>query len=203
MKIVLPSVEITFPSYDDPVLYCIEQAGRTCYRSQDKITPKSAEEFCRMLIRKGHESVLEHQSITFRIVCDRGIMAELTRHRLCSFCVESTRYVDSKDEITVVSPEAYMTPMQFNVWRDTMGVLELTYRSLRKGGLPPQMARSVLPNSLATTITLTANVREVRTILRQRLAKAAHPQMQEVARMMLVQCFTRWPVLFEDIVVKG
>jgi thymidylate synthase (FAD) len=75
-------------------LVLIERAGRTCYKSEDKITERSSEDFVRMIIGRGHHSVLEHASMTVRIVCDRGVTHEIVRHRLCAYSQESTRYCD-------------------------------------------------------------------------------------------------------------
>lgn len=70
----------------------IEKAGRTCYKSEGKITEDSSSKFCEMIQTRNHVSVLEHCSATFRIICDRGILGEIVRHRLASYSVESTRY---------------------------------------------------------------------------------------------------------------
>ena len=109
MKIINPYYSIISPISGD-VLKNIERAGRTCYKSEDKITDNSAEAFVRMLISKGHESVLEHEKITILFVCDRGVSHELVRHRIASFSQESTRYCNyTKDKfdghITFILPE--------------------------------------------------------------------------------------------------
>ena len=71
----------------------IEIAGRTCYKSEDAITDDSADTFAKMLIKRGHEAMIEHASATVKFVTNRGITHELVRHRLCNFGQESTRYV--------------------------------------------------------------------------------------------------------------
>lgn len=92
MKISEPSVElINAPDYKT-LLTTIEAAGRTCYKSEDKITDGSAEKFVRGIIKRGHEAVIEHGSLTVRFICDRGVSHEIVRHRLAAFCQESTRY---------------------------------------------------------------------------------------------------------------
>lgn len=73
MKVVSQNVEY-LGGTPDP-LKLIEAAGRTCYKSEDKITCDSAEEFVRMIVDRGHDSVLEHASATFRITTDRGTNA--------------------------------------------------------------------------------------------------------------------------------
>ena len=77
---------------DIEVLKNIEYAGRTCYKSENKITEDSAKIFVKMLLNRGHESPLEHSAITVKFICDRGISHEIVRHRLASYCQESTRY---------------------------------------------------------------------------------------------------------------
>ena len=199
MKIIEPSVEL-FEDFDGAAyMKKIERAGRTCYKSGAKITETSATQFVRNLIKRGHESVLEHCSVTFKIICDRGVMAELTRHRHCSFSVESTRYCDySKDGVKFISPFAQGT-LNFIIWENAVIAAELPYRQLRTNGIPPELARSVLPMSLATEMVVTANLREWRHVLKLRTDAKAHPQMRQVANMILDIFKAKLPVIFEDI----
>lgn len=109
MKIISPSFEILTPLDGQAVLKHIELCGRVCYKSEDKITDTSASTFVASIIKRGHEAVLEHYDITVKFICDRGVSHELVRHRLASYCQESTRYCNySKDgfgrEITVIKP---------------------------------------------------------------------------------------------------
>ncbi len=92
MKLVKPSYEILTPIDGMKILHNIEVAGRTCYKSEDKITDDSAVEFCQKILKRGHLSVIEHESISVRFIIDRGVSHELVRHRLCAFSQESTRY---------------------------------------------------------------------------------------------------------------
>ena len=94
MRLTSPSHEIMFVQDPQEVLKQIELAGRTCYRSEDSITPESAKVFTRKILDSGHHSVIEHVSITVRFICDRGITHELVRHRLASYSQESTRYAN-------------------------------------------------------------------------------------------------------------
>ena len=106
MRIIEPSVElINAPDYKT-LLTTIEAAGRTCYKSEDKITDGSAEKFVRNILKRGHEAVIEHASLTVRFTCDRGVSHEIVRHRLAAYCQESTRYVaSSKRDCTVNSED--------------------------------------------------------------------------------------------------
>lgn len=109
MKIINPYTEILTPLDGQAILQHIELCGRVCYKSEDKITDTSAAKFVAGIIKRGHEAVLEHFDITVKFVCDRGVSHEIVRHRMASYCQESTRYCNySKDvfgsEITVIRP---------------------------------------------------------------------------------------------------
>jgi len=210
MKIIDPSFAILTPL--DPkgrwaILSAIESAGRTCYKSEDKIAEESASRFVRDIIQvKHHESVIEHVSISVRFICDRGVSHELVRHRLASFSQESTRYCNySKGkfggEITVIRPSFWTDDSkQFRAWRKACQFSEEQYIRLINAGSTPQEARSVLPNSLKTEIVVTANLREWRHIFKLRTAKAAHPQMREVMIPLLIVLRIALPEIFGDIV---
>jgi thymidylate synthase (FAD) len=202
MKIIEPHYTIETPIDGDALLTHLEKAGRTCYKSEDKITSESAKSFVKKLITMGHESVIEHFSITVRFVCDRGVSHELVRHRLASFSQESTRYCNygKADEITVIQPPFFDfgTPA-YTRWCDAMYATEHCYLSLIRIGRTPQEARSVLPNSLKTEIVVTANLREWRTILKQRTSPAAHPQMRQLMEPLLRELKERIPIVFDDI----
>lgn len=192
MTIIEPSAALEYDFDGAEVMKHIEACGRTCYKSEGN----DADKFVRMLIRRGHESVLEHFCATFRIVCDRGVMAELTRHRLCSFSVESTRYVDySKRGLNFIKP----ADINGYLWENAMIRAEEIYYQLRANGTPPEIARSVLPLSLATELTMTANLRQWRHILKLRTSSKAHPQMRQIAGMILSALKAKLPVVFEDI----
>lgn len=151
-----------------------------------------------MLIKRGHESVLEHVSLTFHIICDRAIMAELTRHRLASPTVESTRFV-KYDEIEVVAPPWYEQTFLYRKWYSLMCEVEDTYRQMIERGTKPEDARSVLPLCLKSELYMTANLRELRHILKLRTSKHAHPQMRFVAGQILNILRDKLPVIVEDI----
>ena len=163
MKIIKPSYEIMTPINRDELLKSIEIAGRTCYRSSDKITEDSASKFVRMLIKNGHEAMIEHNSISVKFICDRGVSHELVRHRIASFAQESTRYCNySQDkfgnEITVIKPFFFDDVNSYVTWQEACLFSEEQYFNLLKLGRSPQEARSVLPNSLKTEIVVTMNI---------------------------------------------
>lgn len=207
MKIIKPSVEFVRPIDGEAILKQIEQCGRVCYKSEDKITDDSAEKFVANIIKRGHEAVLEHCSFTVKFICDRGVSHEIVRHRLAAYCQESTRYCNySKDgfgnEITVIEP-CFMedkTYSQRDLWESSCEQAEKAYFYMLNAGFTPQEARSVLPNSLKTEVVMTANIREWRHFFKLRCSSAAHPQMREVACMLLDECKKKIPILFDDIV---
>ena len=218
MKLIKPYYKIISEIKSEEMIKSIEVAGRTCYKSEDKITEESAEEFIKMLLKKGHESVLEHEKISILFVCDRGISHELVRHRLASFSQESTRYCNySKDkfenQITFILPYwVQILPGDYIIlpdcaesnngdeeWISMMLDTEETYINLISKGWQPQQARSVLPNALKTEVFMTANLREWRLILKQRISKAAHPQMRELMCPLLDELKILIPIIFNDI----
>ena len=190
------------------VLQKLELVGRTCYKSEDKITEDSAAKFVAGLIKRGHEAMLEHVSITVKFVTDRGISHEIVRHRLASYAQESTRYCNySQDkfghELTFIIPDFLEYGSEgFKLWKDEMKQVEKTYFSMLEAGHTPQEARSVLPNSLKTELVMTANLREWRAFFKLRAANstgAAHPQMLEITRPLLDDLKAMIPVVFDDI----
>lgn len=209
------SIESQFDGLE--VLKHIERAGRTCYKSEVAITEESARAFVSRILGNKHESVLEHFSISVRIICDRGVSHEIVRHRLASYSQESTRYCNySKEkydgEITVIAPCFFvdvhpelseeMVESRYKVWRDAMLSAEKAYMALTSSGASAQEARSVLPNSLKTEMVMTMNLREWRHFFKLRAAGLAgrpHPQMLEIAVPMLKEFQRRIPVVFDDI----
>ena len=183
MKIIEPSVElINAPDYKT-LLTTIEAAGRTCYKSEDKITDGSAEKFVRGIIKRGHEAVIEHGSLTVRFICDRGVSHEIVRHRHSSLDLR-------QDRLDLPHLEA-----------GSCEHAEVAYFDLLNEGCTPQEARSVLPNSLKTEVVMTADLREWRHFCRMRCPVAAHPDMRVVANMLLTLLKQTYPVFFEDIEV--
>lgn len=209
MRIIKPGVEIMTPT--DGILEHLERCGRVCYKSEDKIADGTAEKFVAGIIKRGHEAVLEHASITVKFTCDRGVSHEIVRHRMASFCQSSTRYCNYSNEkfgseITVIKPCFLEDGTgSYVVWRDACEMAEAYYFRLLNGNtkrLTPQEARSVLPNSLMTELVMTANIREWRHFLRLRCDKAAHPQMREVALMLLDKLHEAVPVCFDDVAAE-
>lgn len=212
MKIVSPNVEIISMDDYSTILKKIERIGRVCYKSEENITDVSAERFIAGLIRRGHESVIEHEAISVRITCDRGVTHEIVRHRIASYSQESTRYCNYSNDkfdnqITVIDPcggfSYDLTKREdlekYETWKEAMDAAEKYYFKLLKLGADPQEARSVLPNSLKTEIVVTMNLREWRHFFRLRTSLRAHPQMRQVATMVYEAMVEKLPVFFQDI----
>lgn len=182
----------------------IERAGRTCYKSEDKITEDSAQRFVRMLIKRGHEAMLEHGGATVRFVTNRGVTHELVRHRVASFAQESTRYVNYGGKDMEFIRPVWMTsrPTEENSFKDCCSFVEGHYNFLLSLGWQPEQAREVLPNSLKTEIVVTANYREWRHILTLRAIGTTgrpHPQMQALMIPLLAEFREKIPAVFDDI----
>lgn len=205
MRVKQPYYEILSKIDEEKMMKNLEIAGRTCYKSEDKITLKSATSFVKMLVERGHLSVIEHEKITVRFVFDRGVSHEIVRHRLASFSQESTRYCNYSrnkhhNEISVIDISNHVKNKEsVDVWLDAMVNAERSYFELIKLGESPQIARSVLPNSLKTEIVVTANLREWVLILTQRTSLAAHPQIREVMLPLLRTLQMKLPAIFNEV----
>lgn len=229
MKLIKPSIKIETPLDGEEILKKIELFGRVCYKSEDKIDSESSIKFIKSILKRGHESVIEHIAISVRIICDRGVSHEIVRHRLASYSQESTRYCNYLGEITFIIPpwvsfpegeyrgmnditkklksqgmnsDSWYIEQQENDSVDWFSSLEwcsFHYNRLIELGWTPQQARSVLPNSLKTELIMTCNLREWRHFLKLRTSPKAHPQMREVALMILMEFQKKIPVIFDDI----
>ncbi len=207
MKIIKPYYVIEDEIDSAKIMKSIEKAGRTCYKSEKSIKDGSAEKFITSIIKREHESVLEHEKLTVRFVCDRGVTHEIVRHRIASFSQESTRYCNYSGEkfgreLTFIKPCFWEEDSaEYKVWAQTMEYIEKKYFEMTDLGVTPEQARSILPNSLKTEIVVTMNFREWRHFFKLRCDKAAHPQIREIAVSLLSELKEKLPVLFYDIEV--
>ena len=214
-KWILPYATIDEEIDAKAIIKKVERACRTCYRSEDKIEEGSAERLIRSCIKRGHHSILEHGSITFRIVCDRGVTHEIVRHRIASYSQESTRYCNYSqekfgNELTFVYPS--WTPETANekstcpkwlLLQEACDRIEKLYFGMLNNGAKPEDARALLPNCLRTELVMTMNIRELRHFLKLRLSKAAHPDIRVIAAQMLeILNIVGLGIFFEDIEVE-
>lgn len=212
VKIVKPSAIImscTGGSYE-AMLELVTDAGLNCYKEERGKLDNDDTAIVKKIMRMGHESVLEHASITVRIICDRGVTHELVRHRLAAYSQESTRYCDYTNEkfggeITVILPlwfEENPNNFEYVHWVQAMERAEQAYIEFVKDfDWTAQQARSVLPNSLKTEIVTTFNIRTWRWVLSQRTSQnpRAHPQMREIMDIVHEQLKEAYPVFFEEL----
>lgn len=205
MKVIEPCIEILSEIDGENILKQLERIGRVCYKSEERITETSAREFIGRILASGHESVIEHESVSVRIICDRGVSHEIVRHRIASYSQESTRYCNySKEkfgkELTFIKPCFWEESSElYEIWLKHMQQAEDSYNMMIEHGALPQEARSVLPNSLKTEIVVTMNLREWRHFFRLRTSERAHPQMREVALKIFEELKRKIPVIFDDI----
>lgn len=217
MVILKPKFEILFPKTRDTIddmLELVEQAARTCYKSEKSIKCRFDEEYIRSKIDAGHESVIEHSMVTVKLTCDRGVTHEIVRHRIASYSQESTRYCNySKDkfgnEISVIDVKTgiMLDPKMKEIspapiieeWIEAMKDAERHYMRMIELGASPQIARSVLPNSTKTEIIISMNFREWRHFFKLRTAITAHPQMREITIPMLRHFKAVFHPIFDDI----
>lgn len=205
MQIIDPSFSFLQDIDGVAMVRRIEAIGRVCYKSEGKITEDSYRKFLSGIIARGHESVIEHEKVTVRLICDRGVTHELVRHRLASYSQESTRYCNyTQDrfggELTFIRPFFWDTDSEkYRIWKEAMEAAERSYFRLIELGATPQEARSILPNSLKTEIVVTMDLREWRHFFSLRCAASAHPQIRQVAIPLLEAFREKIPVLFDDI----
>ena len=212
MKIVKSKVEILTVISEGGVkeLKLIELAGRTAYKSEDNISDdiSSAKRFVNMIIKLGHESVLEHSLLTVRFTCDRGVSHEIVRHRMAAYTQESTRYCNYASgkfgrEITFVAPSTLKKDsIEYFEWYQACDEAEKNYIACMQLNMKPEQARAVLPMSVKTEVVMSANYREWRHFLKLRCAKAAHPDIRKLALELLCELQLRIPVVFDDIYEK-
>lgn len=210
VKIVEPKVEIIGDINGTEILKHIELCARNCYKSEGNITEdiSSAEKMIKKLIELDHTAMLEHSSITVKMLTDVGSYKDLTRHRHASFAIESTRYCNySKgkfgNELTVINPcNIKPDTAIYHTWLKTMNDIEKAYMDMSEFKALPDQMRMILPHSLAASVVMSANIREWRYVFNLRCAKAAHPTVRQIMLMTMNEFHTLIPILFDDIFDK-
>ena len=196
MRIIKPSVSIESNISYEEALRIVENATRVCYKSEDKIKEGSAEKLIRGIIKAKHFGCIEHVSLTVKFICDRACSHQLVRHRLMSFNQKSQRYC-KEDNLEVIKPEGLENT---SLWLESCRQAENAYAELIRRGEKPEVARGVLPNSTATEIYATANLREWRHFFELRCHRTAQRDIRSLALSLLCQMFKQYPVFFEDMV---
>ena len=198
MRIIKPSVSIESNISYEEALRIVENATRVCYKSEDKIKEGSAEKLIRGIIKAKHFGCIEHVSLTVKFICDRACSHQLVRHRLMSFNQKSQRYC-KEDNLEVIKPEGLENT---SLWLESCRQAENAYAEMIRRGEKPEVARGVLPNSTATEIYATANLREWRHFFELRCHRTAQRDIRSLALSLLCQMFEQYPVFFEDLVDK-
>lgn len=182
----------------------IERCARISHRSEEKQGPDTWTRFLTsVVLHHGDWSVVEHASVTVEAEVDRGIQQEWTRHRLFAYTVESTRFVnyEKRGDLRFVAPsDVACDPESMAHWVETLRGAEEMYTAMLRSGYTTQIARSVLPLSLASKMVISGNLRNWRHFLNLRVTRETHPQMREVTIPLLQQFKDRLPLLFDDIV---
>lgn len=181
----------------------IERAGRTAYLSFTEYTRGSTGPFIRMLIKRGHTSVLEHASASFRVRgVSRAFTHQLVRHRLCSFTQQSQRYVD-ESSFRFVEPDSIRKDLvAHEMFIELMQHIKEAYVILQDRGIKNEDARFVLPNATQSEIVITANLRQWRHIIQLRGSRHAQWEIRRVAIGILRILKERAPNVFHDFEIN-
>ena len=200
----------------DPILYVedydgksmmrrIERACRTCYRSENVMTEDSYKKLLKNCINRGHESILEHEKVSIRMICDIGVYKDLTRHRFASFSIESTRYCNyGKDKFD--NEIKFMKPCNiepgtemYNIWERGLKDIERAYLDMSNLGAQPDQLRLLLPHATAAEVNMTANIREWKHILSLRANNHAHPSIRQLMIPLLLMFKRDMPEIFDEV----
>ena len=207
----------------------VAAAAKLCYAQSDidslldNLTPEKTEAFLDKLMSLGHESPVEHASFTFGIEgVSRTLLAQLTRHRIASFSVQSQRYVSKSGFSYVTPPEIEQCPEAKEVYLANMRRCAEDYDALRNlliekhtktfmaEGKSLEAAKSmaekkanedarfVLPGACDTRIIMTMNTRSLYNFFRLRCCNRAQWEIREMAWLMLEQVQKVSPLLFRN-----
>lgn len=202
-------VDLVRHTYDAEELVAL--AAKLCYAGSDlqklreNIQAKDQKAFLEKIRGMGHESVMEHASFTFLVEgVSRVLLAQLTRHRIASFSVQSQRYVSYQGGFGYIMPpaiEALGEDAQA-LYRRQMATIQTWYEDWQKllgqGEKSNEDARFVLPNACETRVMLTMNAREIRHFFSLRMCSRAQWEIRAMAKEMHRLCFEVAPELFAD-----
>lgn len=168
-------------------------AAAMCTNAQDELRA------LRVARRSGHESILEHVSFTFEMSgVSRALLAQITRHRIASFSVQSQRYVDM-GEMPVVKPQTIQEDEELSEDYDLlMQAIRDFYNRAVERGIPKEDARYITPQAACTSFIVTMNARELRHFFALRCCNRAQWEIRELADQMLALCKKAAPKLFDD-----
>ena len=168
----------------------IENAASKCYNS----TPTERFKILQKCIASGHDSVLEHSHITFEVEgVSRALLAQITRHRIASFSVQSQRYVNqtkNKECFDYVIPKSIRNTKDtrvFDAYIDCMRTINDAYNKLIDLKIDKEDARYVLPNACETKFCITINLRSFINICNERLCNKAQDEIKELFKKMKIE----------------
>lgn len=192
------TLQVTVLSFTIDPEFLISAAGRVCYGSKGTNTEK----FIKARIREGHDSILEHATITFVLRgISRACSHQLVRHRIASYSQESQRYVDMGSPSFVVPPSIQDNENEYalKLWTAALDYVTDVYNKLREMGVLKEDARYLLPSATETKIVVTMNFRSLRNFFKVRCDKAAQWEIRAVAKEMLTLSYLLAPSVFEDL----
>lgn len=184
-------MKITLLSYTQNADFICGEAAAVC------TTSKNSESALRHAMEAGHTSVLEHATFTFRIEgLSRAALAQLTRHRLASFNVQSQRYVKLNNPEMII-PES-IQQSQFATEAGLMLKRNMNlYQRMIEAGIPAEDARYIAPQAVTTELIMTMNARELLHFFSLRCCNRAQWEIRNLADEMLKLCKKASPILFE------
>ena len=175
----------------NPALLC-GQAAAVCTNSD------RYDSALRHAVEAGHTSVLEHASFTFKIEgLSRAALAQLTRHRLASFDVQSQRYV-RLDEPELVIPESIKKSVFGYEAKAMMDKVLTLYQQMVDAGIPCEDARYITPQAVPTELIMTMNARELLHFFSLRTCNRAQWEIRILADEMLSMCRKLAPEIFRN-----
>ncbi|KKL61299.1 hypothetical protein LCGC14_2196670 [marine sediment metagenome] len=175
----------------------VEYAGRLCWNSEDKLG--ETKDRVQKWIGVGHESLLEHASMTFLIEGSRVFTHQLVRHRIASYSQRSQRFVKETEVSVIIPPQVGEHPELGPESAKLMEAIWAFYKKQLSYGVKADQARYVLPNATRTQIATTMNFRELRHFIRLRTSKKASGEMREIADQIRGICKEEAPSVFEDL----
>lgn len=205
MKIISPNVEIWTPLDSEEVSRFIERCARNCYKSEGSINEQSAEKMISMLIKRGHEAMLEHFNITVKFTNSLHAYKDLTRHRHASFAIESTRWCNYStdkfgNELTFVKPYGLEEGTElYELWKEQCLACEKSYLEMKNKGATNDQASDVLNQSVKADVVMTCNLREWRYLLKLRTNKDVYPNIRIMLQDLLMQFIIKLPLFFKDL----